>query len=78
MSDLSLYKTEIKRVLEGEIVQRYYYQNGRAVQAFQYDLELKKAAELINNKTLTASVLNGEGNYKVIGKPSIISAQVAD
>jgi carboxyl-terminal processing protease len=75
-ADLSLYKSEIKKVLEGEIVQRFYFQNGRTVQAFQYDIELKKAAEIINNKTLTASVLNGEGNYKVIGKPGQISAQV--
>ena len=77
-NDLIEFKTEIKRVLEGEIVQRYYFQNGRTLQAFQYDLELKKATEIINNKTLTASVLKGEGNFKVIGKPGLVSAQVED
>jgi carboxyl-terminal processing protease len=77
-NDLTLYKPEIKRVLENEIVQRYYFQNGRALQAFQYDLELKKAAEIINNKALIASVLKGEGNYKVIGKPGQVSAQVGE
>jgi carboxyl-terminal processing protease len=77
-NDLTLYKPEIKRVLENEIVQRYYFQNGRALQAFQYDLELKKAAEIINNKVLIASVLKGEGNYKVIGKPGQVSAQVGE
>ena len=75
-NDLMEFKPEIKRVLEGEIVQRYYFQNGRTLQAFQYDLELKKATEIINNKTLTASVLKGEGNFKVIGKPGQVSAQV--
>ena len=77
-NDLTLYKPEIKRVLENEIVQRYYFQNGRALQAFQYDLELKKAAEIINNKALIASVLKGEGNYKVIGKPGQVSAQAGE
>ena len=67
---------ELKRVLEGEIVQRYYFQNGKTEQAFQYDLELKKAAEIIRNKILIASVLKGEGSYKVIGKPGQVSAQV--
>ncbi|TKC00743.1 S41 family peptidase [Pedobacter cryophilus] len=77
-NDLMEFKTEIKRVLESEIVQRYYFQNGRTLQAFQYDLELRKATEIINNKTLTASVLKGEGNFKVIGKPGQVSAQVED
>jgi carboxyl-terminal processing protease len=77
-NDLMEFKPEIKRVLESEIVQRYYFQNGQTLQAFQYDLELKKATEIINNKTLTASVLKGEGNFKVIGKPGQVSAQVED
>lgn len=75
-NDLTTYKVELKRVLEGEIVQRYYFQNGKTEQAFQYDLELKKAAEIIRNKILIASVLKGEGSYKVIGKPGQVSAQV--
>jgi hypothetical protein len=41
-------------------------------------LELKKATEIINNKTLTASVLKGEGNFKVIGKPGQVSSQVEE
>lgn len=77
-NDLIEFRPEIKRVLESEIIQRYYFQKGRTLQAFQYDLELKKATEIINNKTLTASVLKGEGNFKVIGKPGQVSAQVED
>lgn len=77
-NDLIEFRPEIKRVLESEIIQRYYFQKGRTLQAFQYDLELKKATEIINNKTLTASVLKGEGNFKVIGKPGQVSSQVEE
>jgi carboxyl-terminal processing protease len=69
-NDLAIFKSEIKRVLEGEIVQRYYFEKGRTLQAFQYDLELKKASEIITNQALISSVLRGEGGYKIIGKPN--------
>ena len=75
-NDLITYKAELKRVLEGEIVQRYYFQTGKTEQAFQYDVELKKAAEIIRDKSLIASVLKGEGAYKIIGKPGQVSAQI--
>ncbi len=75
-NDLTQFKPEIKRVLESEITQRYYFEKGKAQQAFQYDLELKKAKDLLLNNTLMAAVLKGDGNYKTIGKPgSTLSAQ---
>ena len=74
-NDLTQYKPEIKRVLESEITQRYYFEKGKAQQAFQYDLELKKAKDLLMNNTLMAAVLKGEGDYKTIGKPGTVSAQ---
>jgi carboxyl-terminal processing protease len=75
-NDLTQFKPEIKRVLESEITQRYYFEKGKAQQAFQYDLELKKAKDLLMNNTLMAAVLKGDGNYKTIGKPgSTLSAQ---
>lgn len=73
--DLTTYKPEIKRVLEAEIIQRYYFEKGRIVQGFQYDQELKKAYEVLKNKTLYASVLRGEGGYKTIGKPGPVTAK---
>ncbi len=74
--DLTEFKPEIKRVLESEITQRYYFEKGKAQQAFQYDLELKKAKDLLLNNTLMAAVLKGDGNYKTIGKPgTTVSAQ---
>jgi carboxyl-terminal processing protease len=75
-NDLTTHKAELKLVLEGEIVQRYYFQKGKTEQAMQYDTELKKAFEIIKNKQLIASVLKGEGAYKIIGKPGQVSAQI--
>lgn len=69
-NDLTLFKEEIKQVLEGEIVKRYYYDNGKTLQAFKYDMVLKKALDIINDQTTTAAILNGDGTYKVIGKPN--------
>lgn len=74
-NDLMKYKPEIKRVLENEIAQRYYFEKGRTEQGFQYDLELHKAEETLSNPTLIAAILKGEGNYKIIGKPGQMSAQ---
>jgi carboxyl-terminal processing protease len=74
-NDLTQFKPEIKRVLESEIAQRYYFEKGKAQQAFQYDLELKKAKDLLMNNTLMAAVLKGDGNYKTIGKPGMVNAQ---
>ncbi|HTN20805.1 MAG TPA: S41 family peptidase [Pelobium sp.] len=74
-ADLVTYKPEIKRVLEGEIAQRYYFDKGRTTQSFQYDIELKKAMELLANKSLMATVLNGEGTYNTIGQPKVVNAQ---
>ncbi|MEO5909693.1 MAG: S41 family peptidase [Pelobium sp.] len=77
-NDLNNFKPEIKRILESEIAQRYYFEKGKAEQAFQYDLELKKAADLINNKSMLAAILKGEGSYKIIGKPGQVTAQVGE
>jgi carboxyl-terminal processing protease len=73
--DLTQYKPEIKRVLESEIVQRYYYDKGKAQQAFQYDNELKEAIKLLNNKANYNAILIGENKYKVIGKPGKMLVQ---
>ncbi len=74
--DLITYKSEIKRVLESEIAQRYYFEKGRTLNSFQYDTELKKAIELLDNSALIAKVLNGEGTYNTIGQPKIVNAQM--
>jgi carboxyl-terminal processing protease len=67
--DLENHHDELKQILEGEIASRYYYQKGRLEAGFKYDPEVKKAVSLLENQTLYASILKGEGAYKVIGKP---------
>jgi len=68
-NDMALHKTEIKRVLETQIVSRYFYEKGRVEQSFQYDKELATAKGLFSNQSQMFAILKGDGNYKVIGKP---------
>lgn len=69
-TDLITYKAEIKRVLETQIVSRYYYEKGKVIQAFQYDKELQAAKALLGSSTKMLAVLKGEGEYKTIGSPT--------
>ena len=57
--DMIKFKREISLMLENEIVGRYYYSRGRIRAYLAYDPEVKKAIEVLNNKTLYTSVLNG-------------------
>jgi carboxyl-terminal processing protease len=68
-NDLQQHKAEIKQVLENEIASRYYYERGRYETNFKYDKELAQAVKTMQDKAQIASILKGEGNYKVIGKP---------
>jgi carboxyl-terminal processing protease len=67
--DLKNHHDEIKQILEGEIASRYFFQKGRLENGFRTDKEVLKAASLINDQALYTSILKGEGQYKVIGKP---------
>jgi carboxyl-terminal processing protease len=73
-NDLQLHKDEIKQVLENEITARYYYEKGRYESNFKYDKELAQAVKVMQDKDMMASILKGEGNYKVIGKPVLAMA----
>ncbi|MFC3364886.1 S41 family peptidase [Pedobacter fastidiosus] len=75
-TDLATHKAEIKRVLETQIVSRYFYEKGRIEQSFQYDKELAAAKTLFNNQNQMLAILKGDGNYKVIGKPAKETAPV--
>jgi len=78
-AELITYKTEIKRVLEAQIVGRYYYEKGKVTQAFQYDKELNAAKAILNDGGKMAAILKGEGEYKTIGSPvKTIAAAVDD
>ena len=67
--DLQLHKEEIKQILENEIVSRYYFEKGRYECNFKYDKEMAQAVKLMQDKNEVASILKGDGQYKVIGKP---------
>jgi len=73
-NDLQLHKDEIKQVLENEIASRYYFEKGRYEANFKYDKELSQAVRVMQDRELVASILKGEGNYKVIGKPVLAMA----
>jgi len=68
-NDLLQFKEEIRKVLENEIVSRYYFERGRVEQGFQYDKDMNEALKVIANRSVFASILKGEGTFKTIGKP---------
>lgn len=47
--DLEKFKEQINDYLSNEIVSRYYYQKGRAQQAFQSDRDVEKAIEILKD-----------------------------
>ncbi|MGV3588767.1 MAG: S41 family peptidase [Adhaeribacter sp.] len=71
--DLSRYKEEIKKVLEAEIVSRYYFQSGKVENSFRNDADMKEALRILNNKKLYVNILKGDGTYKIIGKPKSVA-----
>jgi len=70
-NDLQQHKEEIRQVLENEIASRYYFDKGRYEVNFKYDKELAEAVKTMQDKAKVASILKGDGNYKVIGKPQL-------
>lgn len=55
--DLEKFRVEIKYLLENEIVSRYYYQKGRAIDAFRNDLYVEKALEIFKNRSTYNTIL---------------------
>lgn len=68
-NDLTQFKPEIKRLLENEIVSRYFFQNGRTENSFNSDKDIAAAEEVLLHETLFTSILKGNGDYSSIGKP---------
>ena len=57
--DLNKYKDQIKELIKIEIVSRYYYQKGKIIASIANNPEIKEAMEILENKTLYESILNG-------------------
>ena len=55
--DLELFKDQIKELVQNEIVSRYYFQEGRIVNAFQHDQSLKSAIEVLQDLDRYNSIL---------------------
>jgi len=68
-TDLLTHKSEIKRVLETQIISRYFFEKGKIEQAFQYDKEISRAKLLFNDQNQILAILSGNGSYKTIGNP---------
>ena len=73
--ELDIHSQEVKRVLETQIVGRYYFDKGKIEQAFQYDQEIKRANALFLTSSKVTEILKGEGTYKTIGTPQAINTR---
>ena len=58
--DLQKSKDDIKEILTGEIMSRYYYQKGRIKSGLNFDIEVKKAIEILLDKETYARILGNE------------------
>ncbi len=57
-NELTLYKDEIKMLLEEEIVSRYHLERGAIEAGFKYDNDIKKATEMLHNNEQYKKLLN--------------------
>jgi carboxyl-terminal processing protease len=55
--DLEKFRDEIMDILANEIVSRYFYQNGRAEQAFQQDKDVTRALEILRDRKAYNTIL---------------------
>jgi carboxyl-terminal processing protease len=68
-TNLMTFKSEIQQIIESEIACRYYYQDGRVEASFKYDDDIKEALKIFQTPANYLQIVNGEGKYKIIGKP---------
>ena len=58
--DLIIFRDEITRLLEEEIVGRYFYEEGSIAWSVKKDEQITKALEILNDKGTYNSILNGK------------------
>jgi carboxyl-terminal processing protease len=56
--DLSLYKDQIKKLLEEDIISRYHLEKGSVQAGFKYDEEVKKAIDVLHDPQQYKKILN--------------------
>lgn len=59
-NELTLYKDQIRKLIEEEIVARHHLDRGRIESAFKHDVDVKKAVELLHDEARYKKVLNIE------------------
>jgi len=59
-NDLHLFREEIIKLLENEIVGRYYYEEGLIKHIIKSDEQINRALEIINDNKLYSSALTGD------------------
>jgi carboxyl-terminal processing protease len=65
--DIITFKKEITDLIDEEIIGRYFYQEGSIELSLKTDEQVKKAIEVLGNKSLYTSILNGKsGNLLVV------------
>lgn len=57
-NDLTVYRDELRRFLQEEIVGRYFMERGRVEVAFKDDPEIRKAADVLNSRAEYRKILN--------------------
>jgi carboxyl-terminal processing protease len=64
--DLSIFKPEIKELLEEELVSRYFYEDGAIAWTIKNDEQVNKAIEVLNNKEKYSSILSGKTGLQLV------------
>ena len=58
--DLEKNKDDIKQILTGEIMSRYYYQKGRIKAGLNFDVEVEKAIKVLTDNQTYSQILTNE------------------
>jgi carboxyl-terminal processing protease len=64
--DLSTFRNEITELIEDEIVSRYFYEEGAIAWTIKKDEQVSKALEILNNREVYNSVLQGKAGSILI------------
>jgi carboxyl-terminal processing protease len=64
--DLLAFRKEITGLLEDEIVSRYFYEAGSIELTLKTDEQVLKAIEILNNKPMYDSILQGKSGSTLI------------
>ena len=62
--DIYKYQDQISELILGELMARYYYQEGRLIASLMDDIVLKEAISTLHDSVLYQGILSGELNVK--------------